>query len=100
MENPTNSRPPEATGVPPPASGSVFGFRELMQAADKLAALPPPCIGIVCRPDTFVRVRKAAEAEAHPLLGPLLIYEKRDQAEAALAFYDHDELKRHLSQNT
>lgn len=81
------------------ASGSVFRMRDLERAAAKLAKLPKPCVGMVCRPDTVGRVRKLADAEAHPLLGPIPVYEKRDQPEACLAFYDHAELKRHLSPN-
>lgn len=99
---PTDQTPPASVtsvGVPPPAPGSVFGVRDLNAAMEKLAGLPRPLIGIVCRPDTVSRVRRMAALEAHPLFGPVAVYEKRDQEEHARMFYDHDELRRYLSPN-
>ena len=81
------------------ASGSVLRVRDIERAAKKLAAMPKPVVGIVCRPDVVGRVRRMADAEAHPLLGAVPVYEKQDQAEPYRAFYDHTEMHRYLSPN-
>ncbi len=81
------------------ASGSVLRVRDIEKAAKKLAAMPKPVVGIVCRPDVAGRVRRMAAVEAHPLLGAVPVYEKRDQAEPYRAFYDHEELRRYISPN-
>lgn len=80
--------------------GSVLRVRDIERAAKKLAAMPKPVVGIVCRPDVVGRVRRMADAEAHPLLGAVPVYEKQDQAEPYRAFYDREELNRYLSPNS
>lgn len=81
------------------ASGSVLRVRDIERAAKRLAALPKPIVGIVCRPDVVARVRRMADAEAHPLFGAVPVYEKQDQAEPYRAFYDLTEMHRYLSPN-
>lgn len=95
----------EATALGIMASGghcaevpdSVLHARDIERAAGKLASMSKPLIGITCRPDVVARVRRMANAEKHPLLGPVPVYEKQDQAEPCRAFYEHDELHRYLS---
>lgn len=77
--------------------GSVLRVRDIEQAAKKLAAIPKPVVGIVCRTDAVARVRRMADAEA--LLGAVPVYEKQDQPELYRAFYDREEMHRYLSPN-
>jgi hypothetical protein len=81
------------------ASGSVLRARDIENAAKKFCATKP-LVGFVCRPDAVVAVRRLAEKEAHPHFGAVPVYEKPDQVEQILAFYDREQMNRHLSPNT
>jgi hypothetical protein len=69
---------------------------DIIAAMKLLAVMPKPVIAVVCRPDTVGAVRQLVAQEPPSILGPLPVYEKRDQVAPYLAFYDHDTLRAHL----